>query len=91
MRYFVCLAVEAIHLELVKSLSTEAFITTLKRFIARRGRPKAIYSENGTNFIGAYKELRRLITSEEYNEKIATHLQQDNIEWHFLGKCKSDL
>lgn len=37
---FVCLAVKAIHLELVTSLSTEAFTATLKRFIARRGRPK---------------------------------------------------
>jgi len=81
---FVCLAVKAIHLELVTSLSTEAFIATLKRFIARRGRPNAIYSDNGTNFIGANKELRRLTTSEEYNDKIATHLQQDNIDWHFI-------
>ncbi|XP_020913427.1 uncharacterized protein LOC110251106 [Exaiptasia diaphana] len=81
---FVCLAVKAVHLELVTSLSTEAFIATLKRFIARRGKPKAMYSDNGTNFVGARKELRRLIASEEHNDKVTTYLQQDNVEWHFI-------
>ena len=76
---FVCLAVKAIHLELVTSLSTEAFIAALKRFVARRGRPKAIYSDNGTNL-----ELRRLIASEEHNDKVTTYLHQDNVEWHFM-------
>ncbi|GBM49848.1 hypothetical protein AVEN_191249-1 [Araneus ventricosus] len=43
-----------IHLEVVTSLSTEAFIQSLRRFIARRGRPTTIYSDNGTNFTGTH-------------------------------------
>jgi hypothetical protein len=39
--------IRAIHLELVTSLETEEFIACLKRFIARRGRPKVVYSDNG--------------------------------------------
>ena len=50
---FVSMSVKAVHLEPVTDLSTEGFISTLKRFIARRGLPNVILSDNGTNFVGA--------------------------------------
>ena len=37
---FVCLVTKDVHIEVVKSLSTEAFLAALRRFIARRGKPK---------------------------------------------------
>lgn len=40
---------KAIHIE-VKSLTTEAFLAALRRFIARRGKPKTLYSYDVTNF-----------------------------------------
>ncbi|KAK7603947.1 hypothetical protein V9T40_004220 [Parthenolecanium corni] len=49
---FVCLAVRAVHIEIVSDLSTPKFIESLQRFIARRGIPVAMYSDNGTNFVG---------------------------------------
>lgn len=57
---FVCFVIKAIHLELVSDLSTEAFILTLRRFASRRGMPSKIYSDKGTNFVGAHSELREL-------------------------------
>jgi hypothetical protein len=39
---FVCFATKAIHLEVDTSLTTEAFLADLRRFIARRGRQKTI-------------------------------------------------
>ncbi|GFV07255.1 integrase catalytic domain-containing protein [Trichonephila clavipes] len=50
---FICLATKAVHLELVSTLSTDAMLAALRRFIARRGHPSEIHSDNGTNFKGA--------------------------------------
>ncbi|UYV73292.1 hypothetical protein LAZ67_10002541 [Cordylochernes scorpioides] len=41
----------AIHLELISSLTTDALISTIRRFIARRGKPATIHSDNATNFV----------------------------------------
>lgn len=55
---FVCMAVKAVHVEVVSDLSTPAFIATLQRFVSRRGVPMNIYSDCGTNFQGADNVLR---------------------------------
>lgn len=55
---FVCFATKAIHLEAVSNLSTPSFLAAFSRFVARRGCPRAMYSDNGTNFVGASKVLR---------------------------------
>ena len=54
---FVCMAVKAVHLELVTKLTTEVFIATFRRFIARRGCPTDVFSDHGTNFVGADRQL----------------------------------
>ena len=48
---FVCLTVKAVHLELVSDLTTNAFISCIRRFISRRGKPTVIMSDHGTNFV----------------------------------------
>ena len=83
---FVCFSTKAIHLELVEDLTTESFIATLRRFTSRRGKPKDIYSDNGTNFVGAYRELQELVAlwkTEEFQRDITTALSLDEITWHF--------
>ncbi|CAH0564505.1 unnamed protein product [Brassicogethes aeneus] len=54
---FICFATKAIHLELASDLSSEAFLAALRRFIARRGRCSQIFSDCGTNFVGANKQI----------------------------------
>ncbi|XP_046671320.1 uncharacterized protein LOC124361317 [Homalodisca vitripennis] len=53
---FVCLATKAVHLEVVTDMTSEAFIAAFKRFISRRGIVTNMYSDNGTNFVGAERE-----------------------------------
>ena len=78
---FVCFNSRAVHIEDVSSLETDAFIQALRRFIAVRGCPKEIWSDNGTNFTGAEKELRRSV--KELNaETIEKEFHSKEVEWY---------
>lgn len=52
---FVCFKTKAIHIELVGDLTSNSFLSALRRFVSRRGKATHIYSDNGTSFVGAYK------------------------------------
>ncbi|KHJ96564.1 hypothetical protein OESDEN_03473 [Oesophagostomum dentatum] len=47
---YTCLTTRVIHLEIVENLSTGAFLNCLIRFVSRRGVPKIIRTDCGTNF-----------------------------------------
>lgn len=84
---FVCFATRATHLELVKDLSTSSFLNALKRFYSRRGKPHDIYSDNGSNFVGAnnyFVELYDLINKKDHNESVTKFLADNQIRWHFI-------
>ena len=84
---FVCFATKAVHLELAENLSTEAFLNFLRRFVSRRGRCHNIHSDNGTNFVGAarqLKELQHLLRNLEKDPKIQSFLSSEMIKWHFI-------
>ncbi len=77
-----CLAIRAVHTEVASSLDTDSCINAFWRFIARRGQVKELRSDNGTNFVGAEHELRRII--EGWNlEQINDALMLKGIEWTF--------
>ena len=81
---FVCFTTKALHLELATDLSTSAFILALKRFMARRGRPRMIYSDNGSNFKGAYNELRNFKDFLKNNdENLQREMANEGIKWKF--------
>ena len=54
----------ALYLELTKTMEAEEFLSTLKRFIARKGCPEKIYSGNGRKFVGAAKWLQKVMKDE---------------------------
>ncbi|KAJ0169592.1 hypothetical protein K1T71_010808 [Dendrolimus kikuchii] len=80
----VCLAVKAIHIEVVSDLSTPAFIAALDRFVSRRGLCNQIVSDCGTNFVGAQRYLSEvnhfLVNSQE---EICENLAKRQIIWNF--------
>lgn len=81
---FTCLTTRAVHLELAHQLSSDSFILALRRMSARRGYPSIMYSDNGTNFHGANKEMgeavKKMKSDPEFQEKLSTW----RIEWRFL-------
>ena len=79
---FTCLASRAIHIEVANSLDTDSFINALRRFIARRGNIKSLKSDNGTNFVGAERELRQSV-KEMDNDRIEAYLGKEQIQWSF--------
>lgn len=79
---FMCLAIRAIHVKVASSLDTDSCINALRRFIARRGQVKELRSDNGTNFVGAERELRRAIEGWNLEQIDDTHLLK-GIEWTF--------
>ncbi|XP_061717739.1 uncharacterized protein LOC133525497 isoform X1 [Cydia pomonella] len=83
---FVCMVTRCIHLEAVSSLTTEGFLAAYRRFVARRGPCKEIWSDNGSNFVGASKELRILFQQGEASvmKEVAEALANEGTEWHFI-------
>ena len=82
---FICLSTKAIHLELVSELSTAAFLSAFKRFIARRGMPETIYSDNGKNFVGASNELKALGQFlSDHQDEISASATYHGLSWKFI-------
>ena len=78
---FTCLTTRAVHLETVPSLETSSCVTGIERFIARRGTPSTIWSDNGTNFVGAEKFLLACIRS--WNGRAPTIFSHKAVNWKF--------
>ena len=72
----------AVHLEQAQSLETDAFIMVLRRFLNTRGKVKQVRSDNGTNFIGAERELREAINQWNHRQ-IEDELRDWDCEWVF--------
>ena len=85
---FTCLAIRAIHIEIAHDLSTDSFIQAVCRFVGRRGPPKELFSDNGTNFRGAEIEVKEML--QNWNQaKILDRLREKGIQWHFSAPCAS--
>ncbi|XP_062538735.1 uncharacterized protein LOC134207011 [Armigeres subalbatus] len=57
---FTCMTTRAVHLEVAHSLTTQACLMAIRRFVCRRGKPLEFYSDNGTNFQAASKAINPL-------------------------------
>ena len=79
---FTCLGMRAVHIEITYDLSTDSFIQAFTRFVSRRGPPSQVYSDNGTNFKEAEREIMHALKN--WNQhRILNVLRNRSIEWHF--------
>ena len=79
-----CLSSRAVHIESTCSLEKDSFLQALRRFVARRGNIRVLRSDNGSNFVGAQKELEKGYKEMDH-QKIEFFLQNiggDYINWH---------
>lgn len=84
---FVCFVSKAVHLEVVSDLSSEGFISCLKRFIYRRGKPNKIWSDNATNFTGTANILKKqfqLYLSQSDFDEVNKFCVDQQISWNFI-------
>ena len=84
---FVSLSVKAVHIEVVSDLTTAAFLGCLRRFVARRGKPILIWSDHGTNFMGASRELRELVDfllKQKTQKAVSEFCTTQHIQWKFI-------
>lgn len=65
---FTCLSSRAVHIKTANSLETDSFLNALRRFVERRGPVREIRSDQGTNLVGAEKQLGRAL--EEMNNDL---------------------
>ncbi|XP_015121522.1 uncharacterized protein LOC107044229 [Diachasma alloeum] len=83
---FVCMVSKAVHIELATDLSTEGFVSAFRTFVSRKGVPGHVYSNNGTNFFGANRELSELyelISTPDFKEIVGNYAFSGRIDWHF--------
>ena len=72
----------AVHLEMAYGLDTNSFLNAFHRMTARRGFPTQVISDNGTNFVGAERELRKLVNALE-EKKIQESTVNRGVVWKF--------
>lgn len=76
---FTCMTTRAIHLDVVNSLTADSAIMALRRFIARRGTPTTVFSDNGTCFVGANRILKVF-----YEDTVQDFAANKGIKWSFI-------
>ena len=78
---FTCLSTRAVHIEVTHSLDTSSFLNCIRRFMARRGHPAMIRSDNGGSFVSGEKELKCAV--QEWNqEQIQDFFLQRSMKWY---------
>ncbi|KAL0147388.1 hypothetical protein M9458_057315, partial [Cirrhinus mrigala] len=76
-----CLTTRAVYIDILHSLETDSFLMALRRFMAQRGKPHELLSDQGTNFRGGERELREAFTA--LVPDLQRQLAKQQIEFHF--------
>ncbi|GFV25781.1 integrase catalytic domain-containing protein [Trichonephila clavipes] len=82
---YICFVTRAVHLKILSDLTSDAVITTLKRFMSRRGKCSKIFTDNATNFVGANYQLKVFYKTLNFpDQNLAAYFTEEGIEWNFI-------
>ena len=76
---YACSLTHGVFLDLMPNMEMTECLYSLQRFIARRGRPERIYSDNGSTFTAAAKWIKMV----RQDEKLQDYLSRNGITWQF--------
>ena len=76
---YACSLTRGVYLDLLPNLEMVECLRSLKKFIARRGRPERIYSDNGRTFVGAAEWMKTVMK----DKRLQTYLSTNQIKWQF--------
>ena len=79
---FTCITVRAIHFELVEDMTSEQSLLALRRFVACRGKPNEIISDNAPHF--KKNTIDNLWGNVISDPSIHTYLNNERIKWSFI-------
>ena len=82
-----CFTTRAVYADISRDYSTDSLLQVLRRFACVRGWPKMIYSDNGTQLVGASKELKRAVEGTD-RENLLRFNAEHGTEWRF---CPPDV
>ena len=80
---FTCLVTRAVHVEIAHSMTSDSFLMAFHRFMARRGKPNKVYSDNGSNLVAAEQELKAEISAIN-SQRLQDEMLVEGISWHFI-------
>ncbi|XP_056324239.1 uncharacterized protein LOC130237344 [Danio aesculapii] len=78
---FKCMTTRAVYIDVLTNISSDSFLMALRRFIARRGKPHELFSDQGTNFKGGEREITEAFNN--LQPTLKSQLAKQQIEFHF--------
>ena len=76
---FSCAATRAVHISLCKDMTAKEFQRVFKEFVARRGKPTIVISDNAKTFQATSEWLETL----QKDDEMGNFLARQNIKWRF--------
>jgi hypothetical protein len=81
---FTCLSIRAVHLELVDDMTSNEFLFCLRRFIAKRGKPSLIISDNALQFKSVSSVTGQIWKDVVSDPSVVSYTSNEGIHWSFI-------
>ena len=81
---FTCMVTRAVHLEMVNDMTTTEFLLAFRRFVARRGMPELVITDNAPQFKVTDAAFQRAFNNTINSTDVLTYLSRNCIRWQFI-------